>query len=78
MGVRDTGTGIPGRLQDKLFQRFQQLSNDTEKRRKGSGLGLAICKELVERHGGTIGVISEEGEGSDFFFTLPFNPPTQD
>lgn len=78
MGVRDTGTGIPTRLQDKLFQRFQQLSLDTEKRRKGSGLGLAICKELVERHGGDIGVISEEGEGSDFYFTLPLNPPMQD
>ena len=78
MGVRDTGTGIPLRLQDKLFQRFQQLSLDTEKRRKGSGLGLAICKELVERHGGDIGVISEEGQGSDFFFTLPLNTSVQD
>ncbi len=76
MGVRDTGSGIPLALQDKLFQRFQQLSLDTDKRRKGSGLGLAICKELVERHGGEIGVISTEEEGSDFFFTLPLNTTT--
>jgi signal transduction histidine kinase len=73
IGVRDTGSGIPPDAQEKLFQRFQQVSGDFEQRRRGSGLGLAICRELIERHFGQIGVRSEAGSGADFYFTLPLS-----
>jgi signal transduction histidine kinase len=71
IGVRDTGAGIPDDFKARMFQRFQQGSNDVEQRRRGTGLGLAISRELVERHGGHIGVTSREGQGADVFFTLP-------
>jgi len=71
LGVADTGEGIPAKKLNLLFQRFQQLDNNTERRRQGAGLGLAICRELVEMHGGHIWVDSTPGVGSDFKFTLP-------
>lgn len=64
--VTDTGPGIPKPEQALLFERFERLN---EAREHGSGLGLAISKELVQRMGGEIGVISEEGKGSTFWFT---------
>ncbi|MBY0359980.1 MAG: PAS domain S-box protein [Candidatus Obscuribacterales bacterium] len=71
--VTDQGSGIPAAYQDGLFERFKQV-NRREARRKGStGLGLAICKMMIEQHGGKIGVQSEEGKGSTFWFTLPFH-----
>lgn len=72
IGVRDTGDGIPPDKRDAVFERFQQAST-RQHRKAGTGLGLAICRELVERHGGTISVESELDQGSDFFFTLPIN-----
>jgi signal transduction histidine kinase len=71
--VTDHGRGIPAQYHWLLFQRFQQVPVADSKERGGSGLGLAICKAIVERHGGTIGVHTAEGEGSTFWFTLPLH-----
>jgi signal transduction histidine kinase len=71
--VADTGPGIGRTEQAKLFERFEQL-NDT--RQNGTGLGLAISKELSRLMGGKIGVISEEGKGSTFWFTVAFKKPS--
>lgn len=67
--ICDQGPGIPEDLRDHIFERFGQVK--TAKSKEGTGLGLAICKSLVEAHGGTIGVTSEIGKGSDFWFKLP-------
>lgn len=69
--VRDHGTGVPKEFQDKIFDRFQQVKVSDAKVKGGSGLGLAICKALVEAHGGSIGVQSEEGKGSLFWLRVP-------
>ncbi|HEV2651839.1 MAG TPA: ATP-binding protein, partial [Rhizomicrobium sp.] len=67
--VNDTGCGIPADLTDHLFERFSQVDGSTSRRYRGTGLGLAICKGIVEAMGGTIGVESEAGQGSTFWFT---------
>jgi signal transduction histidine kinase len=67
--VIDTGPGISRDGQARLFQRFEQLQAGEQ---NGTGLGLAICKELVQLMGGEIGVTSEEGMGSTFWFTSAF------
>ncbi|GEM_PF-2057968 len=71
--VRDTGIGIAAADLPKLFQRFSQLESGV-KHGKGAGLGLSISKALVEAHGGEIGVKSEPGKGTTFWFTLPLGP----
>lgn len=68
--VVDTGQGIAADQQTLLFQRFQQVDSSLTRREGGSGLGLSICKQLVELMGGTIGVESEVGNGSRFWFEL--------
>ncbi|RNE94286.1 response regulator [Marichromatium sp. AB32] len=70
--VKDTGIGIaPDKLQ-AIFQAFTQADTSTTRRFGGSGLGLAICRRLVEAMGGTLGATSQVGQGSEFWFTLPY------
>ena len=66
--VTDTGKGIPKEYHERIFEKFFQLP---ESGPKGTGLGLYIAREIVRGHGGDIGVESEPGSGSTFWFTLP-------
>lgn len=69
--IIDKGAGIPANQMHKLFGKFQQIDQSDSRKKEGTGLGLAITKKIVEEHGGTIGVESELGEGSTFWFELP-------
>ncbi len=69
VSVRDTGPGIAPEYHTKIFEKFGQVQD--RKAKLGTGLGLAFCKLAVEAHGGRIGVESEIGKGSTFWFTLP-------
>lgn len=75
--VTDTGQGIAPDKQALLFKRFQQVDSSLTRREGGSGLGLSISKQLVELMGGTIGVESEVGKGSKFWFELEFLKATK-
>jgi signal transduction histidine kinase len=68
--VKDHGPGIPQEHSTNLFQRFYRVPS-TSKTVRGTGLGLFICRKIIEAHGGEIGVDSQTGEGSCFYFTLP-------
>ena len=71
--ISDNGFGIKESEMKNLFGKFKQLKQNAEvlKKQKGTGLGLVITKGIVEGHGGEIGAVSKEGEGTTFFFTLP-------
>jgi PAS domain S-box-containing protein len=74
--VRDTGPGIAGQDQKKLFQAFSQVDDSPTRRTSGTGLGLAISQSLIDMHGGHMGVESAPGQGSIFYFTLPVDAVT--
>ncbi|NEP14811.1 MAG: response regulator [Symploca sp. SIO2C1] len=77
--VIDTGIGITSEDQPKVFDKFKQVGDTLTDKPKGTGLGLPICKQIIEHHGGQVGVESELGNGSTFYFTLPIPPdPQQD
>lgn len=71
VSVIDTGLGIPPEYRDKIFEKFGQVEIREHKQKHSTGLGLAFCKLAVEAHGGKIGVDSEVGKGSTFWFELP-------
>lgn len=71
ISVNDQGRGIPKDQQLGIFDRFQQVKPTDKVEKQGTGLGLAICKSIVEAHHGRIGVTSEVGNGSSFWFEIP-------
>lgn len=70
VSIIDQGQGIPEEFQSRLFQKFAQVDASDKKKRSGTGLGLYISKMIIEKMKGTIGVVSEPGVGSTFFFEL--------
>src|SRR5665648_58494 len=75
--VKDTGIGINPEHQKFIFERFRQIDDSLKRNYEGAGLGLAISKAYVEMLGGRIWVESEEGKGSTFYFTIPYNLESQ-
>lgn len=72
--ISDSGIGVAPGVQAEIFEKFFRVTDAGRHAGMGAGLGLAICKAIVEAHGGKIGVESEHGEGSRFWFTLPVQP----
>ncbi len=69
--VIDKGRGVPAKYVDLIFEKYKQVKEEDQTKKGGTGLGLPICKMIVEQLGGSIGVRSEEGKGSTFWFRLP-------
>jgi len=70
VSVSDNGPGIPKEKQGGLFNKFQQVEDLVKTKEQGSGLGLALVREIIGHHGGSVGVESEPGKGSVFYFTI--------
>ncbi len=77
IGVSDQGAGIATSDHEKIFGAFERLEPTVPGRAKGTGIGLLVCQRLVEAHGGQIWVDSTPGEGSTFFFSLPYKHENQ-
>jgi signal transduction histidine kinase/ligand-binding sensor domain-containing protein/DNA-binding response OmpR family regulator len=77
ISVSDTGIGIPSNQIEKIFNRFLQISNKSNKINTGSGIGLNLTKELVKIHNGYIKVKSKEGKGSKFIVLIPYTEDSQ-
>jgi signal transduction histidine kinase len=73
--VRDNGPGIPAEYRERIFEKFGQVEARANGQKHSTGLGLTFCKLAVEAHGGSIGVESEIGKGSTFWFVLPKDGP---
>ena len=73
IGISDQGLGVPDEVKGRLFTKFFRINNDDRRKIGGTGLGLAICKEIIRAHGGEIGVESVFGQGSTFYFCLPYS-----
>ncbi|CAN5198776.1 hypothetical protein BH09PAT2_BH09PAT2_03160 [soil metagenome] len=73
--VTDTGIGIPSDAIPHLFGKFYRVSNEFSASQQGTGLGLYLCKSIMDMHKGDIGVRSEVGKGSTFYFSLPLGAP---
>jgi len=71
VSVQDDGPGIPPEARERVFERFYRVDKARSREQGGTGLGLAIVKHIIQRHGGEVGLESEVGKGSTFFFTLP-------
>ncbi|MCI0372512.1 MAG: ATP-binding protein [candidate division NC10 bacterium] len=77
VAVADTGPGIAPADQAKIFEEFQQADTSSTRKKGGTGLGLSIAKQIIELHGGRIGVESHLGQGSTFWFTVPIRVERQ-
>lgn len=78
LSVQDDGPGIPPEAKDRVFERFFRVDRARSRETGGTGLGLSIVKHIIQAHGGEVGVRSEIGQGSTFFFTLPQEEPASD
>lgn len=74
LSISDQGLGIPKKDLSKIFERFYRVDKARARAQGGTGLGLAISREVIKSHGGTVWAESEEGKGSTFFISLPYEP----